>query len=249
MRRSALVGQQYWSAGAEVGISAVQGGYIERREVIHHRQAAVRRKPQHTGAIILIADIEAAISSNDKDIARGVCGRPGAVPVSARRTIGSGVKERDSRKGGGVIPDDPAVIRLDIAKRSKSQIHHAIQQQQSRAVILALALPLTFALRGKTENSTGHADLKFMEALSRAWGYGSYRLLVVGFFVCGFHLAFISVHMPAYLVQCGLSPSVGGWCRHRGRPPPGRPSQAGSRARLTAAGADRPGWIATARHG
>ncbi len=50
-----------------------------------------------------------------------------------------------------------------------------------------------------------------MEALSRAWGYGSYRLLVIGFFVCGFHLAFINVHMPAYLVQCGLSPEVGSW--------------------------------------
>src|SRR5690606_17170395 len=51
----------------------------------------------------------------------------------------------------------------------------------------------------------------FMQALSRAWGYGSYRLLVIGFFVCGFHLAFINVHMPAYLVQCGLSPEVGSW--------------------------------------
>jgi predicted MFS family arabinose efflux permease len=74
-----------------------------------------------------------------------------------------------------------------------------------------MVLPLTFALRGRTENPVGQADLKFMEALSRAWGYGSYRLLVVGFFVCGFHLAFISVHMPAYLVQCGLTPDVGGW--------------------------------------
>ena len=60
-------------------------------------------------------------------------------------------------------------------------------------------------------NSTGQADLRFMEALSRAWRYGSYRLLVIGFFVCGFHLAFINVHMPAYLVQCGLSPEVGSW--------------------------------------
>ena len=50
-----------------------------------------------------------------------------------------------------------------------------------------------------------------MEALSKAWGHGSYRLLVIGFFVCGFHLAFINVHMPAYLVQCGLSPEVGSW--------------------------------------
>jgi len=79
------------------------------------------------------------------------------------------------------------------------------------AVFLIAVLPLAYALRGKTENSTGQADLKFMEALSRAWGFGSYRLLVIGFFVCGFHLAFINVHMPAYLVQCGLTPEVGSW--------------------------------------
>ena len=79
------------------------------------------------------------------------------------------------------------------------------------AAFLALALALTFALRGKTEQAAGVADLPFMQALARAWGFGSYRLLVIGFFVCGFHLAFINVHMPAYLVQCGLSPEVGSW--------------------------------------
>jgi MFS family permease len=79
------------------------------------------------------------------------------------------------------------------------------------AAFLALALTLTFALRGKTEQPRGVADLPFMQALARAWGFGSYRLLVIGFFVCGFHLAFINVHMPAYLVQCGLSPDVGSW--------------------------------------
>ena len=79
------------------------------------------------------------------------------------------------------------------------------------AVILLLIIPLSTALRGRTESVPGEADLPFMQALSRAWGYGSYRLLVIGFFVCGFHLAFINVHMPAYLVQCGLSPEVGSW--------------------------------------
>lgn len=86
---------------------------------------------------------------------------------------------------------------------------------QSALIYLAMAIlliiPLSYALRGRTENTTGHADLPFMEALAKAWGYGSYRLLVIGFFVCGFHLAFINVHMPAYLVQCGLSPEVGSW--------------------------------------
>jgi MFS family permease len=77
--------------------------------------------------------------------------------------------------------------------------------------MLLLFIPLSVALRGRTENQTGQADLPFMEALAKAWGYGSYRLLVIGFFVCGFHLAFVTVHMPAYLVQCGLSPEVGSW--------------------------------------
>jgi predicted MFS family arabinose efflux permease len=36
-------------------------------------------------------------------------------------------------------------------------------------------------------------------------------LLVLGFFTCGFQLAFITVHMPAYLVDKGISASVGGW--------------------------------------
>jgi len=79
------------------------------------------------------------------------------------------------------------------------------------AMILLLIVPLSLALRGRNESVPGQADLPFMEALSQAWGHGSYRLLVIGFFVCGFHLAFINVHMPAYLVQCGLSPEVGSW--------------------------------------
>lgn len=77
--------------------------------------------------------------------------------------------------------------------------------------LLFLIIPLSVALRGRTENPVGHADLPFMQALARAWGHGSYRLLVIGFFVCGFHLAFVNVHMPAYLVQSGLSPEVGSW--------------------------------------
>ena len=79
------------------------------------------------------------------------------------------------------------------------------------AAIVVLILPLSLALRGRTESVPGEADLPFMEALAKAWGHGSYRLLVIGFFVCGFHLAFINVHMPAYLVQCGLSPEIGSW--------------------------------------
>ena len=43
------------------------------------------------------------------------------------------------------------------------------------------------------------------QALSEAFGHRSYVLLVLGFFTCGFQLAFITVHLPAYLVDRGLS--------------------------------------------
>jgi len=77
------------------------------------------------------------------------------------------------------------------------------------AGLVLFVVPLAFAVTGRSEQTAGQADLPFMEAIARAWGHGSYRLLVIGFFVCGFHLAFVTVHMPAYLVQCGLSPEAG----------------------------------------
>lgn len=80
------------------------------------------------------------------------------------------------------------------------------------AAVLMLILPLSFALKGKTEHSAEDTeDLSVVETLRRAFKHRSYNLLVAGFFVCGFHLAFVTVHMPAYLVQCGLSPDVGSW--------------------------------------
>jgi MFS family permease len=48
-------------------------------------------------------------------------------------------------------------------------------------------------------------------ALTEAFGHRSYVLLVLGFFTCGFQLLFISVHLPAYLVDRGLSVDAGAW--------------------------------------
>ena len=36
-------------------------------------------------------------------------------------------------------------------------------------------------------------------------------LLVIGYFTCGFQLAFVTVHLPAYLIDRGLSAEIGGW--------------------------------------
>ena len=51
----------------------------------------------------------------------------------------------------------------------------------------------------------------FRHALAEAFGHRSYVLLVLGFFTCGFQLAFITVHLPAYLVDRGIAAQVGGW--------------------------------------
>jgi MFS family permease len=49
------------------------------------------------------------------------------------------------------------------------------------------------------------------QALIEAFGHRSYILLVLGFFTCGFQLAFVTVHLPAYLVDRGLGADAGAW--------------------------------------
>ena len=45
----------------------------------------------------------------------------------------------------------------------------------------------------------------------RGLGHRSYILLVLGFFTCGFQLGFVTLHLPSYLIDRGLSAQVGGW--------------------------------------
>ena len=76
---------------------------------------------------------------------------------------------------------------------------------QTALVFLAvctIAVPvLALALRGDRGNvsSTSELELPAHDAIRAAFGHGSYLLLVSGFFVCGFHVAFITTHLPAYL--------------------------------------------------
>jgi MFS family permease len=82
------------------------------------------------------------------------------------------------------------------------------------ALLMLLVLPLSLALATPTATV---ADVpvaqrqSFRQALSEAFGHRSYVLLVLGFFTCGFQLAFITMHLPAYLVDRGMPASTGGW--------------------------------------
>jgi MFS family permease len=72
-------------------------------------------------------------------------------------------------------------------------------------------LPFSFVVRANGQPPAGVADQKLTAALGEAFGYRSYVLTVIGFFVCGFQLFFILNHLPAYLSDQGLPPSVAGW--------------------------------------
>ena len=82
------------------------------------------------------------------------------------------------------------------------------------AGLMLLIVPLALALStppAAANNVPSGADQSFKTALAEAFGHRSYVLLVLGFFTCGFQLAFITVHLPAYLVDRGIPTSTGGW--------------------------------------
>jgi MFS family permease len=81
--------------------------------------------------------------------------------------------------------------------------------------LLLLVIPLSLTLmtprRTATPARTAAPSQSVRQATAEAFRHRSYVLLVLGFFTCGFQLAFITVHLPAYLVDRGLSTQVGGW--------------------------------------
>jgi len=79
---------------------------------------------------------------------------------------------------------------------------------------LMLVLPLSLALA--TSPGGGRAGPSVVaqtskQALAEAFGHRSFVLLVLGFFTCGFQLAFVTVHLPSYLLDRGLSADIGAW--------------------------------------
>jgi len=77
------------------------------------------------------------------------------------------------------------------------------------ACAVLMILPLAFGLREpKRAPVPGVATQSMGAALREAFGDRSFRLLTAGYFVCGFQVVFIGVHMPSYLRDRGLTPGV-----------------------------------------
>ncbi|HKY94181.1 MAG TPA: MFS transporter [Kiloniellales bacterium] len=71
-----------------------------------------------------------------------------------------------------------------------------------------LIVPLAYALSGKPNVQMGPQQ-SLGQALREAGRHSGFRLLTLGFFVCGFHIAFVSTYLPRYIVSCGLEADTG----------------------------------------
>jgi MFS family permease len=83
------------------------------------------------------------------------------------------------------------------------------------AGLLLLIVPVSVVLAAPRSSGPAFAAAmptqSVRQAMTEAFGHRSYVLLVLGFFTCGFQLAFTTVHLPAYLLDRGLSAEIGGW--------------------------------------
>jgi MFS family permease len=75
---------------------------------------------------------------------------------------------------------------------------------------MLLVVPLAFGLREPQigQSGSGQPQQTIVEALREAFGYRSFQLLMAGYFVCGFQVMFIGVHIPSYVKDHGLDPQV-----------------------------------------
>jgi predicted MFS family arabinose efflux permease len=73
----------------------------------------------------------------------------------------------------------------------------------------ALAImPLALGLREPPQGAASGQRQSVASAVREAFSYPSFRLLMAGYFVCGFQVVFIGVHLPSYLKDHGMSPTV-----------------------------------------
>ena len=84
---------------------------------------------------------------------------------------------------------------------------------QVLALIVLLCLPAAFVLKGNSLQGVpaGQKVIGTREAIRTALRNPSYLLLGAGFFVCGFHVAFLATHLPGVIASCGLPLQFAAW--------------------------------------
>ena len=84
---------------------------------------------------------------------------------------------------------------------------------QVLGLLVLLALPAAFLLKGNSAQSApaGQKPVGVLDAIRNAMRHPSYLMLAAGFFVCGFHVAFLATHLPGVIAACGLPVQFGAW--------------------------------------
>ena len=77
--------------------------------------------------------------------------------------------------------------------------------------LLALGLPGNSSKTEKSTDREAESELTLLKTINGAMNHHGYLLLNVGFFVCGFHVAFIGTHLPSFLQAEGISISTASW--------------------------------------
>jgi MFS family permease len=88
-----------------------------------------------------------------------------------------------------------------------------VSAMQVLGLIVLLALPAAFVLRGNSLQAApaGQKVVGTREAIRTAVRDRNFLLLGTGFFVCGFHVAFLATHLPGVIASCGLPLQYGAW--------------------------------------
>jgi MFS family permease len=125
--------------------------------------------------------------------------------VPERRGIATGIVNAGGSFGQFATAPIAAALIVGMGWASAMQV---------LAVMVLLCLPAAWVLRGTQAQAAAAgaaAPVGARAAVAAALRHPGYLMLGAGFFVCGFHVAFLAVHLPGVVEACGLPTQWGGW--------------------------------------
>jgi predicted MFS family arabinose efflux permease len=130
-----------------------------------------------------------------------VLGAVGRVVPPERRTLAFGLTTAGGSLGQFLVVPGAQALLTELGWRTALVV---------LAGVVSLVVALSIGLAGKPADTSDAGPAQSLSAaLSEAGRHRGYWLLNGGFFVCGFHIAFIATHLPAYFTDNGLDASVG----------------------------------------
>ncbi len=121
-----------------------------------------------------------------------------------RRGLATGIVNAGGSFGQFVMAPIAAALMVGIGWANAMQV---------MGLLVLLCLPAAFLLKGNSLQAApaGQKVVGTREAIATALRNRSYVLLGLGFFVCGFHVAFLATHLPGVIAACGLPTQWAGW--------------------------------------